>query len=385
MAKDYYETLGISKDASDEEIKRAFRKLAKQYHPDLNKEPGAEAKFKEIGEAYAILSDPNKRKQYDQFGSAAFEQGGMGGGGTGGFQGFDMNDIDLESILRDVFGSGFGGSFGGFSGFGSSSSRRRGRRNIQGEDIRVTLDLTFEEACFGCEKEITINLKDSCSSCDGQGGHNPKKCPTCNGNGVVLERVQSLFGIMQTQKTCPDCGGSGVVFASRCTDCNGTGVETKRKTIKVKIPEGVDSGFQLRLAGKGNAGVNGGENGDLYVDFNIKEHPLFERQDTDIYLELPINVAEATLGCEKEIPTLYGDVILEIKPGTQNYTKLKLKGKGVKTPNSSLRGNMYVVVNIIVPTKLTRNQKELFSELLDSNLNNEDAFKDFERHVKMSK
>ena len=381
MAKDYYETLGVSKDASDEEIKRAFRKLAKQYHPDLNKEAGAEAKFKEIGEAYAILSDPNKRKQYDQFGSAAFEQGGMGG--AGGYQGFDMNDIDLESILRDVFGSGFGGSFGGFSNFGSS--RRKSSRSRQGEDVRVTLDLSFEEACFGCEKEITINLKDTCPSCDGRGGHNAKKCSTCGGNGVVLERVQSLFGIMQTQKTCPDCGGSGTVFADRCSECGGTGYVNKRKTIKVKIPEGVDSGFQLRLSGKGNAGMNGGENGDLYVDFNIKEHPLFERQDTDIYLELPINVAEATLGCEKEIPTLYGDVILEIKPGTQNYTKLKLRGKGVKTPNNPTRGNMYVVVNIIVPTKLTRNQKDLFSELLDSNLNNEDAFKDFERHVKMSK
>ncbi len=382
MAKDYYETLGVSKDASDEEIKRAFRKLAKQYHPDLNKEAGAEAKFKEIGEAYAVLSDPNKRKQYDQFGSAAFEQGGMGDGGAGGF-GFDPNDIDLESILRDVFGGSFG-SFGGFSGFGSSS-RSRGSRVRQGSDVRVTVDLTFEEACFGCEKEITINLKDSCSSCDGMGGHNPKKCPECDGNGVVLERVQSLFGIMQTQKTCPECGGSGVVYSSKCNDCDGTGVVINKKKIKVKIPEGVDNGFQLRLANKGNAGTNGGGNGDLYVDFNIKEHPLFERQDTDIYMELPINIAEATLGCEKEIPTLYGDVILEIKPGTQNYTKLKLKGKGVKTPNSAVRGNMYVVVNIIVPTKLTRDQKELFKELLDSNLNNDDAFKEFERHVKMSK
>lgn len=384
MAKDYYETLGVSKDASDEEIKRAFRKLAKQYHPDLNKGSDAEAKFKEIGEAYSVLSDPQKRKTYDQFGSAAFEQGGQGnaGGAYGGFGGFDANDIDLESILRDVFGDGFGSAFGGFGGFGSS---KRGSKKKTGSDIRATVNLTFEEACFGCEKEITISVKDTCEECNGQGGHNPATCSTCGGHGIVLERVQSLFGVMQTQKTCPDCGGTGQTFTNKCSSCGGTGVENKRKTIKVKIPEGVDEGFQLRLSGKGNAGTNGGPAGDLYVDFQIASSPLYERQDTDIYLELPINIAEATLGCEKEIPTLYGDVILEIKPGTQNYTKLKLKGKGVKTPNSSVRGNMYVVINIIIPTKLSRSQKSLFEELLDSNLDNEDAFKDFERHVKASK
>lgn len=366
--KDYYEVLGVSKDASDEEIKRAFRKLAKMYHPD-NKETGDEAKFKEVGEAYAILSDPNKRKQYDQFGSAAFD-------GTGGFQGnggfgFDAGDINLDDILRSVFGdSGFSSSFGGFSG--------QRRRQSKGSDVRVTVDLTFEEAAFGCEKTIEVNLKDSCPECSGKGGFNEKTCSTCHGQGVVLEQVRSLFGLMQTQKVCPDCLGKGVTYSDTCSNCKGMGVVGNKKKIKIKVPEGVDAGHELRLAGKGNS-IQGGENGDLYVDFNIKDHPLFERQGNDIYLELPINVAQATLGCEVEIPTLNGNVILDIKPGTQNYTKLKLKGKGLKSPNSLIRGNMYVVVNIIIPTKLTLSQKKLFKELLESNLDNEEEIKDFKK------
>lgn len=377
--KDYYETLGVSKDASDDEIKRSFRKLAKQYHPDINKEPGAEAKFKEIGEAYAVLSDPQKRKTYDQFGSAAFENGGPGAGGFGQ-GGFDFGDIDLDSILRDMFGGGFSS----FSGFGGGTSRARSGSR-RGSDVRCEVDLTFEEACFGCEKEIELNLKDSCSKCNGQGGFNEKKCSTCGGQGVVLERVQSLFGVMQTQKTCPDCAGRGVTYSQMCDDCRGTGVVNKNKTIKVKIPEGVDTGYQLKLSRKGNAGANGADNGDLYVEFNIKNHPLFERQGNDIYLELPVNVAEATLGCEKEIPTLFGDVVLEIKPGTQNYTKLKLRGKGIKSPNSLVRGNMYVVVNVIIPSKLSHKQKKLFEELLESDLDKDDAFKDFKKAQKMCK
>ncbi len=374
--KDFYETLGVSKDASDEEIKRAFRKLAKQYHPDVNKEPGAEEKFKEIGEAYAVLSDPNKRKQYDQFGSSAFEQGGPGG--AGGFGGFDMNDIDLDSILRDVFGGGFSG----FSSFGSHFSSGGERSSRKGRDVRITVDLTFEEAAFGCEKELDINLQASCSNCNGKGGFKEQTCHTCGGQGVVIERVQSLFGIMQSQKVCPDCRGTGSTFKEVCDECHGTGVVNKRKTITVDIPEGVDSDFQLRIPKKGHAGANGAPNGDLYVEFNIKPHPVFERQGDDVYLELPINIAEATLGCDKEIPTLTGDVILEIKPGTQNYTKLKLKGKGIKSPNSLVRGNMYVVVNIIIPTKLNRKQKSLLEDLLDTGLDNEDAFKEYQKALK---
>ena len=371
-SKDYYETLGVSKDASDEEIKRAFRKLAKQYHPDVNKEEGAAEKFKEIGEAYAILSDPNKRKQYDQFGTAAFENNA--GGPGGGYGGFDFNDIDLDSILRDVFGGGFSG----FSGFGSGFGKSSRRGSSRGSDAVVSVDLTFEEAAFGCTKEIDVALKAPCEDCNGKGGHGEKTCPECGGRGVILDTVQSLFGLMQTQKTCPNCHGTGSIFKEVCNNCRGNGVVNERKTVKVKIPEGVDSGYQLRLAGKGNAS-KGGQNGDLYIEFNIKKHPLFERQDNDIYLELPINIAEAALGCEKEIPTLTGNVILEIKPGTQNYTKLKLKGKGIKTPNSLSKGNMYVVINIITPTKLNRKQKVLLEELLESDLSNDDAFKSFNK------
>ena len=373
--KDYYEVLGVSKTATDEEIKRAFRKLAKQYHPDINKEPGAEEKFKEIGEAYAVLSDANKRRQYDQFGHAAFENGGASGGGAG-FQGFNMGDIDLEDILGDLFGGGFRG----FSGFGGSS--RASSRPSKGEDIRVVLNLTFEEAAFGCEKDVKLNLTSECSRCKGKGGFNEKTCRTCGGAGKVLEQVQTIFGYMQTQKTCPDCKGRGKTYETICDECHGKGVVEKVKTLTVTIPEGVDEGYQLRLSGKGNAGLNGGPNGDVFIEFKIKEHPLFERDGADIYLEVPVTITDATLGCKKEIPTLYGNIILEIKAGTQNYTKLKIKGKGIKLPNSISKGNMYAVVNIIIPTKLDRKQKALLQDLAQTDLEDSPEFKNFNKYMK---
>ena len=372
--KDYYEVLGVSKTATDEEIKRAFRKLAKQYHPDINKEPGAEEKFKEIGEAYAVLSDANKRRQYDQFGHAAFENGGSGGGA--GFQGFNMGDIDLEDILGDLFGGGFRG----FSGFGGSS--RTSSRPSKGEDIRVVLNLTFEEAAFGCEKNVKLNLTSECSRCKGKGGFNEKTCRTCGGAGKVLEQAQTIFGYMQTQKTCPDCKGRGKTYETICDECHGKGVVEKVKTLTVTIPEGVDEGYQLRLSGKGNAGLNGGPNGDVFIEFKIKEHPLFERDGADIYLEVPVTITDATLGCKKEIPTLYGNIILEIKAGTQNYTKLKIKGKGIKLPNSISKGNMYAVVNIIIPTKLDRKQKALLQDLAQTDLEDSQEFKNFNKYMK---
>lgn len=372
--KDYYEVLGVSKTATDEEIKRAFRKLAKQYHPDINKEPGAEEKFKEIGEAYAVLSDANKRRQYDQFGHAAFENGGSGGGT--GFQGFNMGDIDLEDILGDLFGGGFRG----FSGFGGSS--RTSSRPSKGEDIRVVLNLTFEEAAFGCEKDVKLNLTSECSRCKGKGGFNEKTCRTCGGAGKVLEQAQTIFGYMQTQKTCPDCKGRGKTYETICDECHGKGVVEKIKTLTVTIPEGVDEGYQLRLSGKGNAGLNGGPNGDVFIEFKIKEHPLFERDGADIYLEVPVTITDATLGCKKEIPTLYGNIILEIKSGTQNYTKLKIKGKGIKLPNSISKGNMYAVVNIIIPTKLDRKQKALLQDLAQTDLEDSPEFKNFNKYMK---
>ena len=372
--KDYYEVLGVSKTATDEEIKRAFRKLAKQYHPDINKEPGAEEKFKEIGEAYAVLSDANKRRQYDQFGHAAFENGGSGGGT--GFQGFNMGDIDLEDILGDLFGGGFRG----FSGFGGSS--RASSRPSKGEDIRVVLNLTFEEAAFGCEKDVKLNLTSECSRCKGKGGFNEKTCRTCGGAGKVLEQAQTIFGYMQTQKTCPDCKGRGKTYETICDECHGKGVVEKVKTLTVTIPEGVDEGYQLRLSGKGNAGLNGGPNGDVFLEFKIKEHQLFERDGADIYLEVPVTITDATLGCKKEIPTLYGNIILEIKAGTQNYTKLKIKGKGIKLPNSISKGNMYAVVNIIIPTKLDRKQKALLQDLAQTDLEDSQEFKNFNKYMK---
>lgn len=372
--KDYYEVLGVSKTATDEEIKRAFRKLAKQYHPDINKEPGAEEKFKEIGEAYAVLSDANKRRQYDQFGHAAFENGGSGGGT--GFQGFNMGDIDLEDILGDLFGGGFRG----FSGFGGSS--KASSRPSKGEDIRVVLNLTFEEAAFGCEKDVKLNLTSECSRCKGKGGFNEKTCRTCGGAGKVLEQAQTIFGYMQTQKTCPDCKGRGKTYETICDECHGKGVVEKVKTLTVTIPEGVDEGYQLRLSGKGNAGLNGGPNGDVFLEFKIKEHPLFERDGADIYLEVPVTITDATLGCKKEIPTLYGNIILEIKAGTQNYTKLKIKGKGIKLPNSISKGNMYAVVNIIIPTKLDRKQKALLQDLAQTDLEDSQEFKNFNKYMK---
>lgn len=372
--KDYYEVLGVSKTATDEEIKRSFRKLAKQYHPDVNKELGAEEKFKEIGEAYAVLSDPTKRKQYDQFGHAAFQNGGSSGGA--GFQDFNFGDINLDDILNDFFG-------GGFSGFGSFGGRR-GSRSTRGKDLRVVTNLTFEEACFGCEKDIKVTTDVMCSKCSGKGGFNEKRCSTCGGQGRVLDQQQTIFGYMQTQKVCPDCRGAGKAFEKSCEECHGRGIISKEKTLTVTIPEGVDENSQLRLSGKGPAGANGGANGDIFIEFNIKDHPIFERNGADIYLEVPITITDAILGRKKEIPTLSGNVYLDIKPGTQNYTKLKLKGKGIKTPNSLMKGNMYAVINIITPTKLDRKQKKLLQELAETDLEDTAEFKEFKKYLKQN-
>lgn len=371
--RDYYEVLGVSKTASDAEIKSAFRKLAKQYHPDINKEEGAEAKFKEIGEAYAVLSDPEKRKQYDQFGHAAFQNGGgPSGGGFGGFGGFSADDLDLGSIFEDLFGGGI---------FGNSSKRNRNRAT-KGEDSLVRINLTFEEAVFGCEKTICLDLDTECSECSGKGGFDEKTCATCGGIGRVITQQRTMFGTFQSQATCPDCNGKGKTFARRCSKCNGNGSVTKEKEIVVTIPEGVDTGYQLRMSGKGSAGKNGGPNGDIYLEFSVKKHPIFIREDSDITLEVPISITDAIMGCKKEIPTLKGNVVLEIDPGTQSGDKLRLKGKGIKSPNSNHYGDMFVVLNVITPTKLDRKQKDLLKELAKTDLENSSEFKTFEKYVK---
>ena len=370
--RDYYEILGVSKTASDEEIKRAFRVLAKKYHPDVNKEEGAAEKFKEIGEAYSVLSDKNKRAQYDQFGHAAFD-GAQGGAG------FDMGDINLDDILSNLFGGGFGGFGGSFSGFGGSRSRNRARR---GEDMLMHIKLTFDEAVSGCKKDIKVNVNATCNHCHGKGGFKETTCGTCGGTGVIIEKQSTLFGMMQTQKTCPTCRGEGKSFSDICKECGGAGRVTSPKVLTVNVPAGIDTGNQLRLSGKGGAGINGGENGDIYLEFIVEEHSYFERHDEDIYLELPITVTDAILGCKKEIPTLTGTGIIEIKPGTQNYTKLKLKGKGIKNDSTKTIGDMYVVVNVIIPTKLTKKQKDLFKELADTDLETEPEFKEFKKSLK---
>lgn len=369
--RDYYEILGVSKTASEEEIKRAFRKLAKQYHPDVNKEEGAEEKFKEIGEAYAILSDPEKRRQYDQFGHAAFE-----GGAGGGFGGFSADDIDLSSIFEDLFGSSFGFNFGG------SAKRGSANRASKGRDRLVKMNLTFEEAVFGCKKSLDLELNEACEKCHGKGGFGEKTCKKCNGRGVVIAEQKSMFGIFQTQTTCPDCGGIGKTYETTCNECRGSGHIRKNKEIVVTIPEGVDNGYQLRISGKGEAGTNGGPNGDIYIEFAVKKHEFFERNDEDIYLEVPITFADAALGCKKEIPTLENNVILEIKAGAETGDKLKLKGKGIKVPNSIRKGDMYVILNVVTPTKLDRKQKKLLEELKDTGLEDETIFKNFKKYLK---
>lgn len=371
-SKDYYETLGVSKDATDDEIKSAFRKMAKKYHPDINKEPGAEAKFKEIGEAYSVLSDPDKRRQYDQLGHEAYTSGAAQGGFGGGFGGFSADDIDLSSIFDDLFG---GGMFGGGHG------RGRSNRPTKGRDSLVKVNLTFEEAVFGCKKTINIDLDSECDSCDGKGGSGEETCRTCGGRGRVVTQQRTMFGVFQSESTCPDCRGKGKTFKTTCKKCGGTGHVVKNKEIEITVPEGVDTGHQLRITGKGAAGYNGGPNGDIYIEFVVKDHPLFERRDNDIYVDVPLTITEAVLGCKKEVPTINGTVILDIDAGSQPGDQLRLRGKGVKDPTRNKKGDMYVVLDVVIPDKLDRKQKELFNELAKTDLETGSSFKNFKKYL----
>ena len=352
--RDYYEVLGVAKDATADEIKRAFRKLAKKYHPDVSKEPDAAEKFKEAQEAYAVLSDETKRSQYDQYGHAAFDQ--MNGGA-----GFDFSDFDFSDIFDGLFGS----SFGGFGGFGRRQSNNGAR---DGADKLMRINLSFEDAVFGTKKKINIDVNSECRSCHGKGGRGEKTCSTCHGKGVVTQQQRTILGAFMTQTTCPDCNGKGRVFDKTCADCHGKGFVRENKNVDVKIPAGVDNGSRLRLAGKGDAGINGGADGDLYLEFAVKEHPIFIRDDYDIYLEVPITITDAVLGCKKEIPTLYGDVKLNIPAGSQSGDKLRIKDRGVTHINSSVKGDMYIILKVVIPTKLDRNQKKHFEELAKTNL-----------------
>ena len=347
--RDYYEVLGVSKGASDAEIKKAYRKLAKQYHPDLNPgDKGAEAKFKEVNEAYEILSDKDKRARYDQFGHAGVDPNYSAGGG--GFGGFDMGDIDLG----DLFGSFFGG-FGG----GSTSSRRNGPQ--QGETLRANVTVTFEEAAFGCEKEIVLNRSETCDACHGSGcepGTTAETCPDCRGTGVVrIQRGGGGFAFTSTA-ACSRCQGTGKIIHSPCRACGGSGSVRRQKRLAVTIPAGINDGQAVSLRGQGNAGKNGGPAGDLIVGVTIKPHPQFQRDGTTVLYEQPVTFAQAALGAELEIPTIDGKVKYTLPAGTQTGTTFRLRGKGIPSLQGRGRGDQYVTVRVQVPTSLTAEQRE---------------------------
>ena len=367
--RDYYEVLGVDKNASSDELKKAYRKLAMQYHPDQNPDDkSAEEKFKEVNEAYEVLGDPEKRKQYDQFGHAAFDPNmGGGAGGFGGFGGF--NSGDFGDIFGDIFNM-FGGSGGGYGQAKAGPQR--------GSDLRVNLDITFEEAAFGCEKKIKLNRREKCTQCGGSGakpGTKTKTCDKCGGTGQMRITQKSILGMMQTVKTCDKCHGEGVINESPCTKCGGTGTENIQRQITIKIPAGVDSGSVLPLRGEGNAGSKGGRSGDVYVYINVKPHALFKRQDNDVYVNIPITFAQASLGDEIKVPTLEGAVKLKIPEGTQTGTTFKLKGKGIQSVGGYGKGNQFVTVNLEVPKKLNEKQKSVLREFdaLTKNENHEQS------------
>lgn len=362
--RDYYEVLGVDKNADDAALKKAYRALAKKYHPDMN--PGdkeAEKKFKEASEAYAVLSDPEKRRQYDQFGHAAFDGGA---GGAGGFGGFDFNGADFGDIFGDIFGDLFGGRRG-------SAGARSGP--MKGANLRTSVRITFEEAVFGTEKEIELTVKEECKTCHGTGakpGTSPETCPKCGGKGQVVFTQQSFFGTVRNVQACPDCGGTGKIIKEKCTDCHGSGFVPMKKRFAVTIPAGIDNGQCKRLAGQGEPGINGGSRGDVLVEVIVGQHPIFQRQDTNIYSTVPVSFAVAALGGEVVIDTVDGKVIYDVKAGTQTDTRVRLKGKGVPSlRNKDLRGDHYVTLVVQTPEHLSEEAKELlrkFDEATEDSL-----------------
>ena len=363
--RDYYEVLGVSKTATDAEIKKAFRALAKKYHPDAH--PGdkeCEEKFKEAQEAYAVLSDADKRRQYDQFGHSAFD-------GSGGAGGFDFSGMDMGDIFGDIFGDFFGGGFGG-----SRRSANNGPR--QGANVRMSIRISFEEAVFGCEKEVEFSYKETCSTCNGSGakpGTSPETCTKCGGKGKVVYSQQSLFGMMQNVATCPDCNGSGKVVKERCSNCHGSGHIVKKIRKPIDIPAGIDNGQSIRVRDYGEPGVNGGPRGDLLVEVIVSRNPAFERQDMNIFSNASISFAIAALGGDIRIKTVDGDVIYTVAPGTQTGTRIRLKGKGVPSVrNKEIRGDHYVTLIVATPTGLSKDAKEAlrrFDELSGGSLTKE--------------
>lgn len=367
--RDYYEVLGVDKNADENTIKKAYRKLAKENHPDYH--PGdaeCEKRFKEASEAYAVLSDADKRRQYDQFGHAAFEQGG--GGNPFGQGGFEFN-------FEDIFGSDIFSEF-----FGGRRTRRPNNGPMKGSNVRKYVDVDFLEAVFGCEKEVTLDFKEECPTCKGSGakpGTSKETCSKCGGRGQVAYRQQSLFGVVQNIQTCPDCNGTGQVIKEKCSDCGGTGYNAKRKTINVTIPAGIDDGQSIRISGQGEPGVNGGPRGDLLVEVRVRPHAIFQRQDMNIYSTAPVSFVVATLGGDILIDTVDGKVKYNVKAGTQTDTHVRLKGKGVPSlRNKDIRGDQYVTLIVQTPTDISREAKDLlrkFDELTG------DSLKEAEKYI----
>ena len=362
--RDYYEVLGIGKNATDAEIKSAYRKLAKKYHPDLN--PGdkeAEEKFKEVNEANDVLSDPQKRQRYDQFGFAGVDPNyaAANGGGAGGFGG-GFGGVDLGDIFGDIFG-------GGFSGFGGGSSTRTANAPRKGHDIQASVILTFEEAAHGCSKKITINRQDTCPDCGGTGaakGTSPETCPDCGGRGYVVTQQRTPFGVMQSQQPCSHCGGRGTIIRNPCKTCRGTGKTAARKSLEINIPAGIDDDQNIALRGQGDAGSNGGPAGDVIVHVTVKADPMFERDGYDVTIHVPITFSQAVLGDDVEVPTVDGRIVQHIPEGTQSGTKFRLRGQGIQYLNGRGRGDQYVIVDVEIPKKVTRAQREALKAFEDS-------------------
>ncbi|MGL5041640.1 MAG: molecular chaperone DnaJ [Culicoidibacterales bacterium] len=350
--KDYYDVLGITKSSTKEEVKKAFKKQAKKYHPDINKAPEAVEKYKELQEAYGILSDDTKKAQYDQYGHSAFEQGGAGG--------YSSSDFDFG----DIFGGGFGDIFGDI--FGGGTSRRQSSGPKRGADLETQIVIEFEEAAFGVSKKITVRRRMECKKCRGVGAENAsdvQTCGQCHGSGRVKVAQNTPFGRMMSEAACPTCQGEGKVFKNKCSACHGQGITEGEKVLDVSIPAGIDNGQTVRLTGEGNAGAKGGPNGDLYVHIRVKAHDFFVREGQNIYCSLPVTYTQATLGAEIEVPTLTGKVKLSIPGGTQADTEFRLKEKGVVSVHGGAKGSQYVKIRIVVPKKLTKRQKELLEEL----------------------
>lgn len=366
--RDYYEVLGIGKNATDAEIKSAYRKLAKKYHPDLNpSNKEAEEKFKEVNEANDVLSDPQKRQRYDQFGFAGVDPNyaAANGGGAGGFGG-GFGGVDLGDIFGDIFGGGFGG---GFSGFGGGSSTRTANAPRKGHDIQASVILTFEEAAHGCSKKITINRQDTCPDCGGTGaakGTSPETCPDCGGRGYVVTQQRTPFGVMQSQQPCSHCGGRGTIIRNPCKTCRGTGKTAARKSLEINIPAGIDDDQNIALRGQGDAGSNGGPAGDVIVHVTVKADPMFERDGYDVTIHVPITFSQAVLGDDVEVPTVDGRIVQHIPEGTQSGTKFRLRGQGIQYLNGRGRGDQYVIVDVEIPKKVTRAQREALKAFEDS-------------------